>query len=197
MSQAEDEYWAAKLTEARHGQLDTVRKAATNWSTLFTAVLGVFSAVTFASGLPGLDELDRLSRLIVQCAIGVAAVAALAATLLAGRAANSIPKVASDLSISALQETTKKTAGSALNLLNWSLRCGVVAAVVVVAGSFFMLLAEKSAKPESVTKVISVVDGKAYCGAPKAGADGNLTVGGVALSRAASITVVPACPGTP
>ncbi len=65
MSQAEDEYWAAKLTEARRGQLDTVRKAATNWSALFTAVLGVFTAVTFASGVPGLDELEAGSRLVV------------------------------------------------------------------------------------------------------------------------------------
>ena len=197
MSQAEDEYWAAKLTEARHGQLDTVRRAATNWSALFTAVLGVFSAVTFATGLPGLDELEDGPRLIVQCAIGVAAVAALAATLLAGWAANSIPKVSSDLSIASFQRTTKETAVSALNHLKWSLRCGAVAAVVVVAGSFFLLFAGKSAKPESVTKVISVVDGRAYCGAPKAAADGSLTVGNVPLSRATSITVVSVCPTTP
>jgi hypothetical protein len=194
MSRAEDEYWAAKLIEARRGQLDTVRKAATNWSTLFTAVLGVFTAVTFASGVPGLDELEAGPRLVVQCAIGVAAIAALVATLLAGWAANSIPKVTDDLSIASFQRTTKEAAVSALNRLNWSLRCGAVAAVVVVAGSLFMLFAEKSAKPESVTKVISVVDGKAYCGAPRAAADGSLTVGDVPLGRATSITVVSVCP---
>src|SRR5262245_32635392 len=103
MSQAEDEYWAAKLTEARHGQLDTVRKAAASWSALFTAILGVFSAVTFTSGLSGLDELADAPRLAVQYAIGVAAVAALAATLLAGWAANAIPKVTNDMSIATMQ----------------------------------------------------------------------------------------------
>lgn len=197
MSQAEDEYWALKLTEARHGQLETVRKAATNWSTLFTAVLGVFSAVTFASGLPGLDELGGTPRLIVRCAIGVAAIAALVATLLAGWAANSIPKVTNDLSIATFQSTTKKTAVSALNRVRWSMGCGAVAAVVVVAGSLLMLFAEKSAKPESTTNVITVVDGKAYCGAPNASADGSLTVGGVPLSLATSITVVSVCPTAP
>ncbi|HMM95198.1 MAG TPA: hypothetical protein PKA89_09195 [Phycicoccus sp.] len=197
MSQAEDQYWAGKLTDARHGQLDTVRKAATSWSALFTAVLGVFSAVTFATGLPGIDDLDETPRVVVLASIGVAALATLAATILAGLAANSVPRVTSDLSIASFQKDTKETAKRALNLLKFSMISGCIAAVVVVGGSIIMLFSDSFAKAPSPTLLISVVGGKAYCGAPTVGTDGTLEVNGVPLSQASSITVVSSCPKAP
>jgi hypothetical protein len=194
MSQAEDAYWTGRLTDARHGQLDTVRKAATSWSALFTAVLGVFGAVTFASGLPDLGDLGDHRRLLVRCMIGLAALSALAATLLAGSAANSLPRVTNDQSIATFQQTTKETAVRALARLRWALRCGALAAVIVVAGSFLVLFADQPDKPAAVPKLIAIVNGRAYCGTPAAAADGTLSIGGVPLAGATSITVVTACP---
>jgi hypothetical protein len=192
VSQEEDEYWEGKITEARRGQLETVRKAAASWSTLFTAVLGVFTTVTFASGLTGLNDLSTETRNLVRGGIAVAVIATLTATVLAGAAANSLPRKYDDLTVDTYKARYKKQATTALTRLRLSMLFGVLAAIVVVAGSFVVLFAEKA--PVKPQPIIASVSGKTYCGTPVVQPDGSLSIGDIPLNGATSLTVVTKCP---
>lgn len=194
MSRDEDEFWASKILDARHSQLDTVRKAAAGWSALFTAVLGVFGTVTFASGLGGLDDLTDGTRNVVKTAIAIAALAALAATILAGSVANSMPRVTNDLTVSSFQAETKRRAVSALRRLRWAMNLGALAAAVVITGSLVVLFAAKSSTEDKLPTLVAVVDGKTYCGTPAWSTDGTLSLSGVSLNGTTSLIIVPACP---
>lgn len=197
MSQDEDEFWTSKILETRHSQLDTVRKAATSWSTLFTAILGVFGTVTFVSGLTGLDTLSDTVRGLVRGGIAIAAVATLAATILAGSASNSIPKVSNDLTIDGFRSDNKKRAAKALKRLQWSMFFGALAAAVVISGSIVVLFADKSSKPDNPPPIIAVVNGRAICGTPSIASDGTLAIGSTSLNGATSLIIVAACPRNP
>ena len=192
MSQEEDEYWQARLLDARHGQLDTVRKAAASWSTLFTATLGLFGTVTFVSGLTALDDLASGTRLAVRWLIVAAAVLTLAATILAASAANSMPRVGNDLTVNTYQSKNKAAATAALTRLRIAMGLGAAAASVVIAGSIVVLFADKSPSPP--THLLVVVNGKTYCGTPTRSADGALRLGATSLDGASLVTTVTACP---
>lgn len=192
MSQEEDEYWAGKLRDARHGQLDTVRKAAASWSTLFTATLGLFGTVTFVSGLTALDDLPSGTRLAVRWLIVTAAVVTLAATILAASAANSMPRVSNDLTIDNYQAQNKAAATAALTRLHIAMGLGAVAASVVVAGSIVVLFSDKSKPPAA--HLLVEVNGKTYCGTPTRAADGTLRLGATSLDGASLLTTVTSCP---
>jgi hypothetical protein len=195
MSKEEDDFWRQAIEDARHNQLDTVRKAAAGWLALFTAVLGVFGTVTFATGLTGLNDLSDTTRVYVRIGIAVAAVATLAATILAGSAANSVPHVTSELDITSFQVKTNNRAKSALNRLRGAMVLGAVAAAVVVAGSFLVLFSNPVTASTQPAPVIAEIGGKAYCGTPTASADGTLSIGGTSLNGAKSIVVVGSCAG--
>lgn len=197
MSQEEDEYWAKKLTDVRHTQLETVQKAATGWATLFTAVLGVVGSVTFVTGLNGLNDLTQPIQWIVKGGITAAAVIALAATILAGVAANSMPKVSDDVTFDNFRTKSKTKALAALGYLRVALILGAAAAIIVVAGSLLVLFSDKATTPAQPQSVIVEVHGKVYCGTPAVSPDGAMSIGSVPLDGARSITVVNACPAKP
>jgi hypothetical protein len=197
MSQAEDDFWKAKILEARHDQLDTVRKAAASWATLFTAVLGVFGTVTFTTGLTGLDDLADDTKNLARAAIVGAAVLALVATLLFASAANSMPSKTSNLTVTEFQERYKRLAKSALTRLHIAMGAGAAAAVVVILGSVIVLYADKTSAPPKVPSIIAVIDGKTYCGVPAASKDGTLNISDAPAGKATLLTVVAACPQRP
>jgi hypothetical protein len=192
MSQEEDDYWAGKLLDARHGQLDTVRKAAASWSTLFTATLGLFGTVTFVSGLTGLNDLPTGTRLAARWLIVAAAVLTLAATILAASAANSMPRVSEKLTSDTYQSANKTAATNALRRLRIAMGLGAVAASVVVAGSIVVLFSDKSSP--SAPHLLVEVNGKTYCGTPSRAADGTLRLGAAPLDGASLVTTVTTCP---
>jgi hypothetical protein len=193
VSRAEDEFWAGKILEARRNQLDTVRRAATGWSAVFTGILGLFGTVTFVGGLNGLNDLAANTQQFVRLGIALAASCTLVATVLAALAANAFPTVSNDLTVDTFQTQNKQRARAALTQLRVAVVFGVAAASVVLVGSIVVLFAGKSDATPQVPTVIAVLQGKAYCG--KVEADGgDLTVAGMSLESVTSLTVVSSCP---
>ncbi len=195
MSQADDDFWKGQVVAARRNQLEVIRKAATGWAALFTAVLGVFGSVTFVGGLSGLNDLADPLATNLRWAILVAALLTLAATLLTGFVANSIPRVTSDLDAGTLRDDTKNKARRGRKLLRASMYCAAAAGVIVTIGSAVALFAEKKSSASEAPTVVAVVDGMATCGALTADDRGVASVSGTPLDDGVeSLTVVDACP---
>lgn len=194
MSKDEDDYWEGQLRNARRGQLDTVRKAATVWAATFTGVLGIFGSVTFVGGLNGLNDLGQTARLVAQTAVVIAAGATLVATVLTASAANSFPTMTSALTGDSLRERSKELAALGLRRLRAAMVFAGTAAMAVMAGSGVVLFAGKTTpKPAPPPFVVAVIDGHAQCGPLRTSPSG-LIVNGARLKRVDQITVVPACP---
>lgn len=193
MSQKEDEYWASQILVARRTQLETVRKAATAWSAVFSGLLGLFGTVTFVGGLNGLDDLNQGTQVGVQVGIVVAAFCTVVATIFAALAANAFPIVTNDLTVDTFQSKNKERAEKALGRLRTSMFLGATAAIIVIGGSTVVLLADKSEPADKAPTIIAVVEGKAHCG--RLTSDGeDLAVGGRRLESVSSLTVVSSCP---
>jgi uncharacterized membrane protein YfcA len=194
MPQEEDQYWSDQIQDARRTQLETVRKASAAWAGLFTAVLGVFGSVTFATGFATLSELPPQTRALVRAVIASAAVCTLAATILSGLASNSRPRVSDDLSVDNFRVGMKRRAKQALLQLRVAIWLGAVAAALVVLGSLVVLYSGRITHP-SVQPIMVVIHGQVYCGTPTMGDAGTLRLGSLALRNVVSLLVVPACPG--
>lgn len=194
MQYDEDQYWEGRLIETRRSQLDTVQKSARGWSTLFAAVLGAFGSVTFVSGLAGLDELPPSLRIAVQWLVAFAACTTLAATILAGLAANVLPAPSDDATSLGLRSETKLRAKKALRRLRAAIWLGVLAALCVISGSMAVLFAPADGHSSAPTYLVAVVGGRAFCGAGATGPSGELSIGGVVFRDVDSISIVPRCP---
>ena len=192
--QTDDEYWTEQIDATRRGQLDTVKKAAAGWTTLFTATLGIFGTVSFASGFTGLSDLEPTTKLIVRILIVVAALLMLAATLLAGFAANTFPKHTNDLNVDDFRDASKTRAELSLTLLRLALIAGVATAAVVLAGSFLVLFSDKASAPDAGTSAIVTFDDGAVCGVLEIDDQGSLTLDGRELDGVRSFTIVDECP---
>lgn len=193
MTQADDDYWKEQADTARRTQLTTVRTAAKAWSGVFAGILGLFGTVTFVGGLNGLGDLPADEQNLVRWAIVIAAGALLIATVTSAFASNAMPKVESNLTGDSLRDRSKTLATRSLRLFRVSMGFALAAAIIVTAGSCYILFSEKSSADPKPPTVVAVVDGVAHCGPLEA--DGaRLAVGGQPLSDVTSITVVDACP---
>lgn len=190
----DETYWREEVDKARRGQLELVRRAATGWSALFAAVLGVFGTVSFAGGLTGVEDLGGSSEWVIRAVTVVAALLALAATVLAGVAAGPKPEPSASEDWHDMRDATTALAWRSLALLKAAKWCGAGAAALVFLGSAYVVLAGKAeAEPEAPT-VLVVVDGTVACGALSESDDGSLTVDGHALTGVDQVQVVPTCP---
>lgn len=190
----EEQFWRMQVAEGRHGQLDAIRKAATTWSELLAAILGLFGIVAFAGGLTGLEDLESDYQTPIKIATLAAAVLVLAATILAGFAAGYSTQTTSDSSWQGLRDSVNQRAEDARVKLMVAKALGSVAGLIVLVGSATVLLAGEAESTKSPPTVVAVVDGSVVCGKLSAGS-GGLQVDGTALSGSVtSIVVVDACP---
>ena len=187
----EVEFWKQQVLTRNRDQLATVSKAATAWSALFTAVLGVFSTAAFAGGLTAVDRLEGPWAGVVKGATLLAVLLALAATVFAGLASGASASVTNDSTWDGQRDWVKSQATRAFERLQLAKRFGVAAGSVVLLGSAGVLLAGE-ADPQAPTVVV-VVGGRALCG-PLTTTGNGLAVGGTALTTVTSLTVVEACP---
>ncbi|MCA1702380.1 MAG: hypothetical protein LC808_03575 [Actinobacteria bacterium] len=190
------EYWDTKGTELRHGQLDTVQKAAANWTALFGASLGIFGTVAFAGGLTTVDALADPWEVIVKVATTVAVLLALVATYFGAKASQALsPKQASSLDATALMQRAEAAAHESLASLKVAKVTGTAAAALVLLGSATVLWLGQDQKPAEPPTAVVVVEGKSACGQLTKAVDGSLVVGGLTLNGAVSeFTVVSRCP---
>jgi hypothetical protein len=193
-AEQEWEYWDKQATDLRRSQLKTVQTSATKWSTLLTALLGVFGTVAFAGGLSSLDDLEPPWAGVAKSMTTIAAGLAIVAIVCLSYAAGGLRLTAvSALSGPLLKRRNTDLAGSSLALLDLGRLCAVLAGLAVLAGSFMVLWAPTS-EPRA-SRVIARFDDVSYCGRPtKAPIDNDLLIGGRKLSEATEIISVAACP---
>jgi hypothetical protein len=191
---AEESYWRTQAASIRHDELATVRKAADTWTTLLTAVLGVFGTVAFAGGLPALEDLNDTLQFIVKVVTAAAVVCAVIATVYASKASGTSTKTTNNTSWQGVQKAARDNAVAARTQLAKAKRWGIAAAALVLGGSLLILFAG-SAKPDpAAPSVIANVNGTIACGPLTKASNGALSAGTTPLNGATSITVVPACP---
>jgi hypothetical protein len=191
--QEEVNYWKDQVLKGIRGELETVQKAAAAWAALFTAVLGVFSAVTFAGGLTALDDLPAVWRPWIKGGTILAAVATLIAILYASKAAGTTPKRTNDTTWDGFRGDSEAAAQRALMDLGYAKKAGLAAAALVLAGSSAVLLVGPADAPIQVPTVVAVVNGQVVCGRLEGGTP--LRVGTTPLTNVTNLTVVPGCPG--
>lgn len=188
----EVQFWKQQVLTRNRDQLTSVSRAATAWSAVFTAVLGVFSTVSFAGGFSSIDHLAAPWSGPVKAATVVAVVLALAATVLAGSASGTSVSVTDDSTWDGQRAWVKTQAMTAYQRLRLAKRVGAGAGAVLLFTAMVVLLAGKT-DPAPPT-VIAVVGGRAVCGPLASGEGGVLSVAGTALVKVTSLTVVPTCP---
>lgn len=193
MTKDDDDYWAEQVTTARRTQLATVRSASKAWAAVFAGILGLFSTVTFVGGLNGLNDLAADSQTWVRWGILIAAAAMLVATVLSALASNSMPSVADSVTGGAFRDRSKKLAVRSLLFLRISMGFAMIAALMVIVGSGYIVLAPKAVSSTKPPTVVAVIDGTAYCG-PLTETGGKLTVDGQAITSVTVLTEVAACP---
>ncbi len=192
MDQDEFNYWSARVTDATHGQLESVRKAATAWSALLTAVLGVFTTATIVSGLPGLDSIKAGFGLFLRGLILLGALLLLASVVLSGLASIAWPRITNDLTADTARASTKTAAVKALSRLQLSLKVGVAAAAVLFIGSALTVLAPT--EPDPTPSVLLTTPNGVYCGHLQKDGSGALQIGGQSLGPSDSVQAISSCP---
>lgn len=188
-------YWDTKATELRRNQLTTVQTAATKWSAVLTALLGVFGTVAFAGGLSTIDKLPDSYALFARVLTTAAAVAAVVAIGLLNRAAGGLRLVTHEgLGAKTAQEIFTTGAKSTLKWMKWGKRFAVATAALVLIGSGIVLWAGEEAESDpSPPTLVAVVGGQLVCG--ELGIDGtSLTIDGQPADGATGILVVSGCP---
>ena len=193
----EDEwtFWDARLTDLKHGQLETVQKAATAWASLFGALVGVFGAVAFGGGLASVDRLPGPWDVLVKAATLGAITLALVTIYLAAKAGEGLsPKTVRAFDAKALMLQTYEAAQERLATLRRARMTGVAVISILVGGAFVVLLVGR--EPQPAPSVVAIVDGKAVCGKLASGGHGQaLKIGSTSLDAAvASLDVVSSCP---
>ncbi len=190
------EYWDVKNDELRRTQLETVQKAASNWSTLFGALVGVFGVVSFAGGFTTIDKLESpLDKIALGLTIAAAAFWLFATYLSAQASGDLSPGEVSELDATALQRRSNEAAATAFDRLREAKVVGAFGVVLVLLGSLLVLVADEAEQEKSPPTVVAVVDGSAVCGKLDSGADGTLSVGDVGLGAGVeSLTIVTKCP---
>ncbi len=192
MSPEEFEYWSGQVLTARRSQLDNVRKAATAWSGLLTAVLGVFGTATFVTGLPGLDKLDNGLADGLRWAVIAIAVLLLISVISSGLASTRFPIVVNNLTADHLRQTTKDQAVLSRRLLGIAILAGGLAAILLAGGSAVLVFAQEKESGAAEVYLLTT-DGGSFCGPLEAAADG-ITVDDQLVSGNGSLVKVAECP---
>jgi hypothetical protein len=192
------QFWDEQATAARRGQLAAVQSAAAGWRTLFGALLGVFSAGSFAGGVTTLDKLADPWASLAKAATLVAVASILAATVLANTAAQAVSvETVGGLSGRDLMVRSHRGARVAMGRLRAAKVVGFAAIGVVVVASATVVLVGPA--PAKAPTVVVVVDGRVLCGVLSKDSSG-LKVNGVALAvggapnAVSGLAVVPRCP---
>jgi hypothetical protein len=176
----EFDYWDAKATELRRGQLDSVRAAATKWAALMSALLGVFGTVTFAGGLQTVDMLGDPWAQIVKGLTSAAAAFAVSAIGMLSYAAGGL-RISQEqgLTGNSVQKMFTEDTGRAMRWFGWGKKAALAAAAIVLAGSALILwLGPQPAAPPTI---LVVSRHSTYCGPLKQDSNG-VRVGGHRLS---------------
>jgi hypothetical protein len=103
-----------------------------------------------------------------------------------------MPARTDDTTWDGLRAHSEHAAQAALDQLRLAKAAGLVAGVLVLAGSAAILIAGPAPASPTAPTVIAVVDGKAVCGQLRSGS--SLSVGSTVLERVTNLVVVPACP---
>lgn len=191
----ESKYWRTKSETLRRTQLETIQKAATGWSALLGALLGIFGAAAFAGGLTTIDKLAEPWATVAKGLTVAAALAGITATYRAAQAAGSLsPGPSNELDSDSIRERSTAAANTAFMRLRSAKFFTVIAAALVFIGSGIVLFAGEASTTKEPPTVVAVVAGTAACGAISE-EDGVLVVDGTPLAaEVESITVVEACP---
>ena len=193
---AEEEwrYWDTKATELRRSQLTTVQTAATKWSAVLTALLGVFGTVAFAGGLTTIDKLPSPWDAIAKTLTTLAVITAIIAIWVLNRAAGGL-SIAKYHGISAATTRDIHTTGAerALGLLKFGKYFAVATAALVLVGSLLVLWVREKPEVPAPPTLLAVVDQGLICG-ELASVEGKLTVDGRPAETATYIVPVSACP---
>jgi hypothetical protein len=188
-------YWDGKAIELRRGQLATVQTAATKWSTLLTALLGLAGAAAFAGGLTTIDKLDEtfatIARVLTTAAIVLAIIAIGCFSAAGGGLA---PKVVPGINATYVRDKLIGGAAPALSLFKVGRIFALLAAAVVIGGSVMVLWvgeAKDSKAPPTVLAAFS--DGHTACGTLGSSTNGS-TIGGEPVNGPITqLLVVDAC----
>lgn len=186
----EVEYWKAQVQTRNRERLTTVTRAATAWSGVFAGLLTLFAAVTFAGGLTPVDALPGPWAGVVRTLTVLALLAALASTVLTGRASGAALSTTNDSTWDGQRDWVAGQAATAYARLRLGRALGLAAVGLVALLTVVAVVARPGA---AVPTVVVVVDGTARCGELQRQGDA-LTVGGTALTRVSSLTVVDGCP---
>lgn len=190
-----EKYWREEVKKSTRGELETVRKAAVGWSTLFAAALGIYGTVTFAGGLTGLDDLDETYRPLVIGATIVAAGFALAATILAGLAAGPSASKSDSEAWQDFENSNRTMASTAFLQLRLAKIGGLIAAATVLVGATFTLVVGPAEEAPKVQRVLVVAGDTVVCG-PLTRSESGLAVEGLPLKNRPinQVQVVDSCP---
>lgn len=149
-SVAEARYWRDKVTEATRTQLESVQKAATNWSTLLGALLGAYGFAAFAGGTNEIDGLEDWAAYATKGMISVAAVLLIGATYFAARASGRLAvRRTTNTTWQQFRRDSIEDANRAANDLRIAKVLGLVTAAVVLAGAGFVLWGPTATSPAS------------------------------------------------
>lgn len=187
----DEEYWAGKVEDAKRGQLDTVRKTATAWSGLFSALFGVFGVVAVAGGLQDFGDLAPDYSAVVQIGTSVAAVALAVATFYAAKAAGLTLATSNDTTWQQYRDSTIDRAQNAKSELGYAKVAGLIAVGIGLALGFVAIWGP-SASASPATVIVDTDKGVA-CG-ELAKRDGTYTIDGKPVKSVASLSVVSKCP---
>lgn len=197
ISPSELEFWQAKLTELRRGQLETIRSTASKWQASISTLLGVFGAAAYVAGPSTIDKLDTTSAQYAKVGVVTTVVFALVAVLAATYASQGIPVGRSDMDGLKLHNLTIAQTSKAVTGLRISQVTALLAVLVLTVASTLLLLDADAASPSLGQAVLVRSGDEVTCGYVKrlASATVIVDVNGKRLNvESAEIVPVSACP---
>jgi hypothetical protein len=194
---AEEEwtYWDGKATELRRTQLTTVQTSATKWSTLLTAILGVFGTVAFAGGLTTIDKLADPYPSIAKVVTTSAALVAVIGIYLLTKAGGGLT-LAVEQGITATSLRNRYTTGSevSMRLLAWGKRCAVIVALLVLGGSLLVLWVGEKEEVTTPPSVVGIVEGELVCGILEDLPGAEVSIAGEPQGAISEVDTITTCP---
>jgi hypothetical protein len=199
----DDWKWEAEAEDLQHKSLSNVRAIAEKWAGSIATLLGIVATVLLIQGPEKLEDLKVAEPILV---VGLSLAAALAATMgliAAIYAAQGVPRWTSNLDGYRLKARTRELTQKSVVALNLSRAAIAVALVLLLTGTFYILIAEATDSDDSSADVsaVAVTSSGTYCGTLVLAADGQASLSAgtsqVSLTNATSVAIVDACPAAP